>query len=107
MGKDKSTQEMKVVRDWLRGQITQIQRDPHLPIASKCISARIVKWDKRAHWVVVQMRDERVEPTLYNSRGTRWIAANTWGKHWKYDLWKQLNALVICAEHPETEYFPF
>ena len=107
MGKDKSTREMKVVRDWLRGQISQIQRDPHLPVASKCISARIVKWDKRAHWVVIQLRNERVEPTLYNSDGTRWIAVSTWGQFWKWDIWKELNALVIRAEHPESNYFPF
>lgn len=107
MGKDKSTREMKTVRNWLRSQISQIQRDPYLPVASKCVSARIMKWDKRSHWVVVQLRDERTEPTLYNSHGTRYVAVHTWGKHWQWDLWNELNALVVRIEHPHSNYFPF
>lgn len=107
MRKDKSKREMKVVRDWLRGQISRIQRDPYLPVASKCISARIMKWNQNAHSVVVILRDERVEQTSYNSYGTRWVFVNTWGKHWKWDIWKELNSLVIFAEHPESRCFPF
>lgn len=104
---DKSTKEMKVVRDYLRNQIKLIQKDPHLPIASKCVSARIVKWNKRDHSVLVVLRDERAEQTPYNSYSTRWVFVNTWGNHWKWDIWKELNALVIRAEHPESNYFPF
>lgn len=104
---DKSTKEMKVVRDYLRNQIKLIQKDPHLPIASKCVSARIVKWNKRDHSVLVVLRDERAEQTSYNSYGTRWVFVNTWGNHWKWDIWKELNALVIRAERPESDYFPF
>ena len=104
---DKSTKEMKVVRDYLRNQIKLIQKDPHLPIASKCVSARIVKWNKRDHSVLVVLRDERAEQTPYNSYGTRWVFVNTWGNHWKWDIWKELNALVIRAERPESNYFPF
>ena len=104
---DKSTKEMKVVRDYLRHQIKLIQKDPYLPVASKCISARIVKWNKRAHSVVIVLRDERAEQTSYNSYGTRWVLVNTWSNFWKWDIWKELNALVIRAEHPESNYFPF
>lgn len=104
---DKSTKEMKVVRDYLRNQIKLIQKDPHLPIASKCVSARIVKWNKRDHSVLVVLRDERAEQTPYNSYCTRWVFVNTWGNHWKWDIWKELNALVIRAERPESDYFPF
>ena len=104
---DKSTQEMKVVRDYLRRQIKLIQKDPHLPIASKCISARIVEWDKRAHSVVIVLRDERVEQTPYNSYGTRWVLVNARSSFWKWAIWKELNALVIRAEHPELNNLPF
>lgn len=104
---DRPTKEMKVVRDYLRHQIKLIQKDPYLPVASKCVSARIVKWNKRDHSVVIVLRDERAEQTPYNSYGTRWVFVNTWGNHWKWDIWKELNALVIRAEHPESNYFPF
>lgn len=99
---DKSTKEMKVVRDYLRHQIKLIQKDPYLPVASQCISARIVKWNKREHSVIVVLRDERVEQTPYNSYGTHWVLINTWSKFWEKDILKELNDLVIRAEHPES-----
>lgn len=104
---DKSTKEMKVVRDYLRHQIKLIKHDPYLPIASKCVSARIVEWNKRDHTVLVVLRDERAEQTSYNSYGTRWVLVNTWRGFWRWDIWKELNALVIRTERPESNYFPF
>ena len=105
---DKSTKEMKVVRDFLRHQIKLIQNDPYLPVASKYISARIVNWNRRTHSIVIVLRDERVEQTSYNSYGTRWVLVNTLNSFfWKSKIWNELNDLVIRTEHPELNNFPF
>ena len=101
MEKDKSTLEMKVVRDWLRSQVSLIQRDPHLPIASKNISMRIWKWDKRYHSAVIEIRDVTKPLTYYNSEYCRYIRVDTWGFHWKWEVWRELNSMVIRIEHPE------
>lgn len=106
MEKDKSTLEMKVVRDWLRSQVSLIQRDPHLPIASKSISMRIWKWDKDYHSAVIEIRDVTKPLTYYNSEYCRYIRVNTWGFHWKWEVWRELNNMVIRIEHPDRGSLP-
>lgn len=106
MEKDKSTLEMKVVRDWLRSQVSLIQRDPHLPIASKCISMRIWKWDKRYHSAIIEIRDVTKPLTYYNSEYCRYIRVDTQGFYWKWTIWKELNSVVISIEHPDRSSLP-
>ena len=105
------THEMKEVRNYLRHQIKLIKADPYLASVAANVSARIVKWNKNEHSVLVCVRDISQPETPYNSRYCRWIWTHTWSsrdtRFWKWDIWKELNALVGEMRYPSRSQYPF
>ena len=96
--------EMKQVRNWLRGQVKSIQSDPYLESVAARVSARIVKWDAKGHRVLVCLRDLSKPETPYNSISTRWLWVTTYcGKYssFKWNIWRELNDLVVNMQHPD------
>lgn len=91
--------EMKEVRNWLRGQVRMIDKDPYLSYAHGKVSARIVRWEASEHRVLVCVRSTEVSETSWNSNLCRWVWIHTWGgrdcRFWKWDIWKELNDVVI------------
>ena len=100
-----SRDEMKEVRDYLRTQMKLIKNDPYLAPVSANVSARIVKWNKNEHSVLICVRDTSKDETPYNSPYCRWIWTHTWGGGnaclWKWDIWKELNDVVCNMLHPD------
>ena len=94
--------EMKMVRDWLRRQIKQINADPFLAAAHGRIEARIVKWEPRAHRVLVCIRDRAYAETPYNSNRCRWQWVSTYTTLNRWELWKDLNAIVVNTRYPNS-----
>ena len=91
--------EMKQVRDWLRNQVRMIDKDPYLEYAHGRVSARIAKWKANEHRVLVCVRCTDVAETSWNSELCRWVWLHTWNgqdsRFWKWDVWKELNDVVI------------
>ena len=104
-----STFEMKQVRNYLRDQMRMIKNDPFLADVANRVSARIVKWNKREHSVLICVRDLNAPETNWNSAGCRWVWTNTWGSnnycHWRWDIWKALNDLVNNMRFPDRLSF--
>ena len=102
-----ATVEMKRVRDYLRNQVKMINKDPFLAKAANRISARIVKWNKREHSALICIRDVEAEYTKWNTADCCWLWVYTWHSangydHWKWEIWQELNNLVIKILHSET-----
>ena len=99
--------EMKQVRNYLRDQMRIIKNDPFLANVADRVSARIVKWNKREHAVLVCIRDLSAPETNYNSKGCTWIWVRTWRSGgyypWLWRVWEALNELInnmrLPAEH--------
>ena len=94
-----SKAEMKQVRNYLRDQMRLIKKDPFLADIADRVSARIVKWNKRDHSVLVCIRDLNAPETNYNSAGCRWLWVNTWRNNvayypWLWKVWEALNELI-------------
>lgn len=96
-------EEMKRVRNFLRRQVNLINKDPYLAFVHGRISARIVKWDKRAHWVVVCIRDMSQPESNWNSDSCRWIQLYTSTDSWQWQIWKELNEIVIRARPRDSQ----
>lgn len=92
-----SREEMKVVRNFLRRQVKQVNNDPYLSFMRGRLSARIVKWDKRAHWLVVCVRDISKPETRWDSEFCQWVQVYTNTSTWKWKLWQALNEVVVKA----------
>ena len=93
-----SKAEMKQVRNYLRDQMRLIKNDPFLADIADRVSARIVKWNKKQHAVLVCIRDLSAPETTYNSAGCRWLWVNTWRNvayyPWLWKVWEALNELI-------------
>ena len=93
-----STREMKQVRNYLRDQMRIIRNDPFLANVADRVSARIVKWNKRQHSVLICIRDLNAPETNHNSSGCRWLWVYTWrsGEYypWLWKVWEALNELI-------------
>ena len=93
-----SRAEMKQVRNYLRDQMRLIKNDPFLADIADRVSARIVKWNKKQHAVLVCIRDLSAPETTYNSAGCRWLWVNTWRNvayyPWLWKVWEALNELI-------------
>ena len=93
-----SKAEMKQVRNYLRDQMRLIKNDPFLADIADRVSARIVKWNKKQHEVLVCMRDLSAPETTYNSAGCRWLWVHTWRNvayyPWLWKVWGELNDLI-------------
>ena len=100
-----SRDEMKEVRNYLREQVKLIKADPYLASVSANVEARIVKWNKNEHSVLVCVRDTSKAETPYNSPYCRWIWTHTWSggdcRFWKWDIWKELNDVICNMLHPD------
>ena len=93
-----SKREMKQVRSYLRDQMRLIKKDPFLADIADRVSARIVKWNKKQHAVLVCIRDLSAPETTYNSKGCRWLWVHTWRNvayyPWLWKVWEALNELI-------------
>ena len=94
-----SRAEMKQVRNYLRDQMKLIRNDPFLKDVANRVSARIVKWNKKQHSVLVCVRDLSAPETTYNSKGCTWVWVYTWrsdnGNYsWLWKIWEALNELI-------------
>lgn len=93
-----SRAEMKQVRNYLRDQMRLIKNDPFLADIADRVSARIVKWNKKQHAVLVCIRDLSAPETTYNSKGCRWLWVHTWRNvayyPWLWKVWEALNELI-------------
>ena len=101
--------EMKQVRNYLRDQMRIIKNDPYLADVADRVSARIVKWNKRDHSVLVCIRDLNAPETNYNSNGCTWMWVHTWRSGgyfpWLWRVWEALNELInnmrLAARNPQ------
>lgn len=102
-----STDEMKIVRDYLRRQVKRIKLDPYLSDVAPHIEARILKWNKREHSILVCVRDTRYPETPYNSNHCRWVWTQTWcsrdTRFWKWEIWRVLNDIVCHMRHNHNQ----
>ena len=102
-----SKAEMKQVRNYLRDQMRLIKNDPFLADIADRVSARIVKWNKKQHAVLVCIRDLSAPETTYNSAGCRWLWVNTWRNvayyPWLWKVWEALNELINNMRLPNKQ----
>ena len=90
--------EMKQVRNYLRDQMRIIKNDPYLADVADRMSARIVKWNKRDHSILVCIRDLNTPETRWNSAGCIWVWVHTWkcgGYYpWLWRVWGAINDVI-------------
>ena len=96
-----SKMEMKRVRNYLRNQMDCIRKDPYLASVSGNLSCRIVKWDAKRHGVLICVRDVSRPEQKWDTPFCRWIWVHTYGSHWKWEVWKELNDVVVNMMHPD------
>ena len=101
-----SRAEMKQVRNYLRDQMRIIKNDPYLADVADRVSARIVKWNKKQHAVLVCIRDLNAPETTWNSKGCRWLWVHTWRNvayyPWLWKVWEALNELINNMRLPAS-----
>lgn len=98
-----ATKEMKIVRDYIREMVHKTKNDPYLldiDVKNR-LAARIVKWNKRRHEVLVCVRDLNDQETMWNSRTTRWVWVRTYSQFWRWDIWKEVNNIVCNMRCPD------
>ena len=90
--------EMRQVRNYLRDQMRLIKNDPFLADIADRVSARIVKWNKKQHAVLVCIRDLSAPETTWNSKSCRWLWVHTWRGEssypWLWKVWGELNDVI-------------
>ena len=87
--------EMKQVRDWLRRHIKQVNADPYLAAAHNRIEARIVKWNRNSHSVLVCVRITDRPFTQWDSEFCRWVWVDTDSQFRVWHIWKALNDIIV------------
>ena len=83
--------EMKAMRDFLRKQNKQIQKDPFCRDVAPYLSARIVSWSR--HGILICVHDSRAPLTNYNSFGCRWYFCSGCNLYEKRKIVELLNAV--------------
>ena len=104
---DKSTKEMKVVRDYIREMVRRIKNDPYLldiDVKNRLL-VRIVKWDKRTRGVLICVRDLKGQETMWDSHTTRWFWVHTYSHFWKYNIWREVNNIACYMQY--SDKLPF
>ena len=96
-----SKMEMKRVRDYRRNQMNCIRKDPYLASVSNDLSCRIVKWDAKRHGVLICVRDTSRPEQRWDTPFCRWVWVNTYGFRWKWEIWKEMNDVVVNMMHPD------
>ena len=91
-----STNEMKVVRDYIRKLVKRTKNDPYLDKydVKNRLSVRIVKWDKREHRVLVCVRDLKYPEAKWDCYHTHWNWIRTYGRFWRHSIWEKVNDIV-------------
>lgn len=88
--------EMKRLRDDIRHQLRRMRKDPFLKEVAPHIAIEMVKWNAKRHMVLLRFQDTRRPITEYNSKSTRWSWLYTYSDYNGYEMWKELNYLVIA-----------
>lgn len=88
--------EMKRLRDDIRHQLRRMRKDPFLKEVAPHIAIEMVKWNAKGRMVLLRLRDTRKPMTEYNSQSTRWSWLHTYSDYTGYEMWKELNYLVIA-----------
>lgn len=88
--------EMKRLRDNIRHQLRRMRKDPFLKDVAPHITIEMVKWNAKQHMVLLRFRDTRKPMTEYNSQSTRWAWLYTYSDCIGYEIWKELNQLIIA-----------
>jgi hypothetical protein len=91
-----STNEMKIVRDYIRKLVKRTKNDPYLNEydVKNRLSVRIVKWDKREHRVLICVRDLKHPEVKWNNYYIHWDWIRTCGHFWRYNIWRAVNDIV-------------